>query len=131
MYLSISPEESAMLAPTQPPRCSECGKVCSSRITRSSNRKGNAGRSYFICIPCDKFAVFADTRGNDPTNPPCHCGLSSKRQVSGDDKAIPRNPHYVCRRGECDFFQRSTNTAGIPISIEEEIIGRLALLSIL
>jgi hypothetical protein len=47
-----------------------------------------AGRGYFKCESCDKFHCFQDTRGNDPRNPSCYCGASSKTQVSGPEKEL-------------------------------------------
>lgn len=42
----------------------------------------NVGCPYLKCVPCYKFLVFNDTRGNDPNDPLCYCGVSSKRQSS-------------------------------------------------
>ena len=75
-----------------------------SLTTRASNRKGNAKREYFKYKPCDKFHCFSDTRGNDPRNPPCHYGISSKMQVSGPEKSVARGVHYVYRLGRYDYY---------------------------
>lgn len=70
-------------APETGPDCMRCGRPSSLMWTRTSNRNGNAGRPYYKCIPCNKFLVFNDTRGNDPLNPHCYCNVSSKRQLAG------------------------------------------------
>lgn len=88
--------------PSVPPTCYRCGGSGDRYTTRCSNRNGNVGRPYYKCRNCRQFLVFADDRGNDPTNPVCHCGLSSKRQVASREKN--RKIHYVCRRGGCDFY---------------------------
>ncbi|MCJ1474880.1 hypothetical protein MMC13_003540 [Lambiella insularis] len=92
-------------APTTAPICFECGNPGRRFITSQANQKGNAGRPYYKCVADGRFLCFADQRGNDPTNPPCDCGESSKRQISGSNKSVPRQVHYVCRLGGCDFYQ--------------------------
>jgi hypothetical protein len=106
-YFNMATLQEIPLAPppTKAPDCILCGKPTRRRIARVLNPNGNAGRPYYKCIPCDKFHCFCDSRGNDPTNPPCHCGKSSKRQVSGHGKAVPRGVHFVCRLGTCDFYR--------------------------
>lgn len=100
-------------------------------VTRASNRNGNAGRPYYKCVPCDKFLVFADNRGNDPTNPPCMCGLASKRQVAGKERKTSRGLFYVCRKGACDFYAPALDRQEQQISIEDPIITLLAKLCII
>lgn len=100
-------------------------------VTRASNRNGNAGRPYYKCVPCDKFLVFADNRGNDPTNPLCECGLESKRQVAGKERKTSRGIFYVCRKGVCDFYAPALDNHARQISIEDSIIPLLAALSII
>ena len=95
--------------PQAPPRCPRCRKFGIQETTRPSNRKGNAGRRYYKCRPCKKFLCFIDDRGNDPSNPPCHCGVSSKTEMVGTDKRVLRGLHYVCRLGCCEFYQLYRN----------------------
>ncbi|OJD10148.1 hypothetical protein ACJ73_09917 [Blastomyces percursus] len=78
-----------------PPNCRSCHHPSSREVTRASNRKGNAGRPYYKCHRCNKFLCFADDRGNDPSNPPCYCGVLSRRQVAGYDKHVPRGMHFA------------------------------------
>lgn len=91
--------------PTEPPPCMICDRPTVHQITRSSNREGNAGRPYYICLPCGKFHCFADRKGNDPRNPHCHCGTYSKRQLSDVEWSPRRKIHYVCRLGRCNYYR--------------------------
>ncbi|KAI0388265.1 hypothetical protein F5Y17DRAFT_245594 [Xylariaceae sp. FL0594] len=131
--IDLSSIKRATLAspPTQPPQCSRCGRVSERRITRSSNRNGNAGRPYYKCLHCNKFIVFDDYRGNDSTNPECHCGCSSKLQVSGRSKPVAGRLHYVCRLGRCDFFSPGKDAKGIDVIIDMDLIEELSRLSII
>ncbi|KAI0438320.1 hypothetical protein F4803DRAFT_535546 [Xylaria telfairii] len=116
--------------PTQPPPCHRCGQVSERLVTRSSNRNGNAGRPYYKCLRCNKFLVFADYRGNDPTNPECHCGCSSKLQITGMSKWVAGRLHYVCRLGSCDFFSPTKDANGLDIVIDMGLAEDLSRLSI-
>lgn len=111
------------------PKCIKCNKPTTFSITRLSNRKGNGGRPYYKCIPCKKFSCFADDRGNDRSNPQCHCGLKSRRQVSGPEKRGPRQVHYVCRVGGCDYYEVHLTPEKKPISFNAlevvELLGGL------
>lgn len=122
---------SSVLAPgpVLAPDCIQCTRPTSLLYTRTSNRKGNAGRPYYKCVPCDKFHCFADQRGNDPTNTPCDCGKSSKRQISGPEKG--RQVHYVCRIGGCDFYKAHKNTQQETINLDKELVEPTARLSII
>ena len=106
-------------APEIGPDCLRCGKSSDQFVTKTSNRNNNAGRPYFKCVHCDKFLVFNDTRGNDPDNPLCYCGVSSKRQVSGRDRRVPRGVHYVCRLGRCNFYQPEMRDIYRQMSLED------------
>lgn len=90
------------------------------KITQLSNPKGNAGRPYYKCQPCDLFLVFNDQRGNGIHNPPCYCDTSSKMQVSGLDKMVPRGLHYVCRLGRCDFYSAVLNRKDDQLSLKQD-----------
>ena len=94
-----------------------------------SNRKGNAGRPYYKCQHCSKFLCFVDDRGNDPNNPPCHCGASSKTQVAGREKKVPGGIHYVCRLGGCDFYKPNIGEDGNQVTVEdlEKDLARLCI----
>lgn len=91
--------------PRTPPACFLCSRPSRRYVTRKSNRKGNARRPYYKCDPCNKFLVFADERGNEPRNPTCDCGLSSKRQLTGPVSSVSRKMHFVCREGACDYWK--------------------------
>lgn len=118
--------------PASPPHCFHCGNPSTRLTTRISNRNGNAGRPYFKCIPCNQFLVFADRRGNDPANPPCRCGLSSKRQIEGKRQRMSgRNIHFVCRLGTCDYYAAARDQTGNQIRVEGDLVDRLAALSII
>ncbi|KAF2869242.1 hypothetical protein BDV95DRAFT_570683 [Massariosphaeria phaeospora] len=117
--------------PEVPPKCFLCSGPSAKFITRCSNRKGNAGRHYNKCVPCGKFLGFADDRGNDPNNPPCNCGTSSKRQVAGPETQVPRGVHYVCRLGACDFYAPARDADLRQITVNSDLVGLLAQLSII
>ncbi|KAI0432795.1 hypothetical protein F5Y09DRAFT_300924 [Xylaria sp. FL1042] len=117
--------------PQQPPQCAECGHITTLHITGSSNRNGNAGRPYYKCLSCGKFCVFNDLRGNDPTNPCCYCGYSSKRQITGRSKRVAGRVHYVCRLGECDYFSSGSDEKGKDIIIDMDLSDALSRLFII
>ncbi|KAK1974723.1 hypothetical protein LZ30DRAFT_539133, partial [Colletotrichum cereale] len=87
-----------------PPVCRLCRAPTSWRITRSSNRKRNAGRPYYICCPCKKFSCFADDRGCHPSNHNYYCGHSSRMQLAGRERNPSGGLHYVCQQGTCDYY---------------------------
>ncbi|CAG8372100.1 unnamed protein product [Penicillium salamii] len=106
--------------PQVAPRCPRCQRTGKMETTRPSNRKGNAGRDYYKCHPCNKFLVFVDYRGNDPSNPLCHCRASSKTQMAGPGKRVARGLHYVCRLGRCDFYQVYQNVQGQHLTVSSD-----------
>lgn len=114
-----------------PPDCFRCHNPATSHITKSSNRKGNAGRLYYKCVPCNKFLSFADDRGDDPRNPQCECGYASKRQVSGPEKG--RKIHFVCKTGSCEFYSLAVSKEGDAIVLpdSELLVGIMARLKII
>lgn len=118
-------------APVAAPECIRCSRPTTLRTTRYSNRNGNAGRPYYKCIPCDRFTVFADERGNDPQNPLCHCAKSSKRQLAGSKakKSTKGAVHYVCRLGRCDYYFAQKDAQGKQVVVEEDLVDKLAKLS--
>lgn len=65
------------------------------------------------------------------TNPLCHCGKSSKRQISGPDKSIGRQVHYVCRVGGCDFYCAHRNALNQKIALESDLVEPMARLGII
>ena len=118
--------------PDKAPPCFRCGEPSVRFITRRSNRNGNVGRPYYKCVECRQFLVFADERGNDPQNPPCDCGTSSKTQVSGPDKSVPRGVHYVCRLGKCDFYAPCMDQEGNQVAlVGDQLLDQLAALRII
>ncbi|KAH7232501.1 hypothetical protein B0J15DRAFT_409228 [Fusarium solani] len=117
------------LPPNNPPNCFICQQRSVRFKTRTSNRKGNAGRPYYKCVHCRKFLAFADQRGNDPQNPPCHCALSSKRQAAGQEKGS--GLHYVCRNGTCDFYAPCLDNGGNQVSVDGDLRRMLASLQII
>ncbi|KAK4140679.1 uncharacterized protein C8A04DRAFT_14705, partial [Dichotomopilus funicola] len=107
-----------------PPLCHRCGRRSERFLTRRSNRKGNANRPFYKCQRCDKFLCFADRRGNIPDNPSCHCGASSKQQLAGREKKVPRGVHFVCRLGECDFYQPHFDRSGRQVTVDDDDLVR-------
>ncbi len=93
------------------------------KITNQSNPNGNAGRPYDKCVPCHKFLGFADYRGNDPDNPLCDCGASSRRQMVGLQKRVPRGVHFVCSLGTCNFYKECIGTDGKQFAVPETDVG--------
>ncbi|KAI1472749.1 uncharacterized protein F4812DRAFT_23924 [Daldinia caldariorum] len=116
--------------PSSPMRCYHCGLTASPAVTSSSNENGNAGRPYYKCPRTGKFLVFADARGNDPRNPPCECGLSSKRMVAGRKKSRGKL-FYVCRNGTCDYNRCCTDARGGKVTIDWEILDHLVHIQII
>ncbi|KAL8380776.1 hypothetical protein RB595_005185 [Gaeumannomyces hyphopodioides] len=114
------------------PACVYCREKTQRFITRSSNRNGNAGRPYYKCVPCNKFARFDDERGNDRRNPPCDgCGHPSKRQVAGGDARVPGGVHYVCSQGTCDFYKPHLNKDGVQLAVvDAELLRALVSLKL-
>ncbi|KAI1649288.1 uncharacterized protein F4817DRAFT_32754 [Daldinia loculata] len=118
--------------PTSPIPCRHCGLTASTATTSSSNINGNAGRPYFRCPTMGKFLVFADARGNDPTNPVCRCGLSSKRMMSGFYNAkTPGKLFYVCRSGMCEYYRECRDARGEHVVVDWELVDHLAWLEII
>lgn len=117
--------------PTIAPECIICHKLTSRLITRSSNRKGNAGRPFYKCIPCNKFHCFDDIRGNDSRNPLCDCQVSSKLQVSGPDKRVARGLHYVCRLGSCNYYRVRGGAQERQVRLDADLVAKLAMLKII
>lgn len=103
--------------PNSPPTCNRCDRLSSRLTTRTTNRKGNAGRPYYKCLPCNKFLCFIDDRGNDPNNPPCYCEESSKTYMAGSEKRVPRGLFFSCRQGACDFHKPLRNDRGQHIAV--------------
>ena len=106
-------------APEIAPDCFKCGKPSDQFVTKTSNRNNNAGRPYFKCVPCNKFLVFNDTRGNDPDNAHCYCGVSSKRQMSGPDRYVRYGSHFVCRLGRCNYYRPEMRDRYRQVSLED------------
>ncbi|PVH72070.1 hypothetical protein DL98DRAFT_611883 [Cadophora sp. DSE1049] len=114
------------VAPATAPKCRSCQSQTVRRVTRVSNRKGNANRPYYKCISCDKFRCFDDDRGNDPSNPPCFCLVPSRQQVAGLDTSIPGGLHYVCVSGACGFYKIRRNVREYPVTLDDDLIIILA-----
>lgn len=100
-------------------------------ITGSLNRNGNAGRPYHKCISCRKFLGFADERGNDPNNPMCNCGESSKAQRAGENSSNPGGLHYVCRLGTCDYYVVRMDENQEQIRLGSDMVDLFASLNII
>lgn len=125
--LSLASPAPLAPAPSTPPPCFRCQRPSTRLVTWSSNRKHNAGRPYHKCVPCGKFLGFADERGNDPRNPPCPCGHSSRTQRAGHSGAL----HYVCRMNTCDFYAPFVDAGGAQVRVGEELVDQMAGLRII
>jgi hypothetical protein len=117
--------------PVTTPQCIKCGRITSRTITKQQNQNGNALRPFYKCYPCNKFHCFDDLRGNDPANPPCYCGVSSKRQASGVNTGLLRRLHYVCRLGTCNYYKAERDFDGNVQCVDDEVVDQLALLRLL
>jgi hypothetical protein len=122
-----TPPRSTRSTPTENPHCKKCGYLTDYKITRQSNRNGNAGRPYFKCDNCGNFHSFADTQGISQQNPYCPCGEPSRLERAGWEKG--NIPFFVCATGTCAFYrepgpQRQTSASPIPeiqgMSIRDE-----------
>ncbi|KAL2139005.1 hypothetical protein VTI28DRAFT_5910 [Corynascus sepedonium] len=111
--------------PEHPPLCRLCKRPSKMFITRHSNRKGNAGCRYYKCQPRSEFLCFADYRGNHPDNPPCHCGVSSKKQLTGRETRVSRGVRYVCRLGECTFYRPYISGSGEQVRVDDDDLVHL------
>lgn len=104
----VTPAAPAVPVTPAAPLCRRCDEPLTRRITRSSNRTGNAGRPYYRCNGCNTFGCWDDDRGVDPIrNPLCDCGIPSRRQVAGPQKNVPWGLHYVCLKGMCDYYEEA------------------------
>ena len=94
----VRPPVSSILlpGPSSPPQCLKCGLLTILYPVKSTNKHGNSGRPYYKCV-CGWWASFGDNIGNYPWNPPCECGLSSRRQRRNDGASY----FYRCRMGTC------------------------------
>lgn len=128
--LILKAPESTEMAATAP-NCRACHRRTVRRVTRVSNRTGNANRPYYKCIPCDKFQCFDDDRGKSPDHPLCSCNIPSRQQVAGPDKFIPRGLHYVCSSGACDFYGVQRDAQQQQITLDENLVDTLARLNII
>ncbi|KAL8407729.1 hypothetical protein RB594_006534 [Gaeumannomyces avenae] len=125
MSTALTISRPTVVAPSAP-ACVNCRQRTKRFITRASNRNGNAGRPYYKCVPCRKFACFDDERGNDDRNPPCdECGYPSKRQAAGRDTKVPGGIHYVCSQGTCDFYKPHLNKEGEQLAVVDAELLRL------
>jgi hypothetical protein len=89
------------------------------------NENGNADRPYLKCTAtrCQKFLGFIDDRGLDASNPPCTCGVPSRRQIAGRDKEVARGVHFVCMHAACGFYKGLVDEEGRRVCVEEGWIG--------
>ena len=94
------------------PLCLQCRKKTSRSVTKPKNYKGNAFRPFYKCNPCDIFHCFDDTHGIDPTNPLCHCGYTSRRQVDRREGDPERGCYLVCGVGGCTYRETEKNATG-------------------
>ncbi|KAH7148025.1 hypothetical protein DER46DRAFT_616104 [Fusarium sp. MPI-SDFR-AT-0072] len=117
-------------APSHPPVCFVCNTPSLRLITRSSNRKGNAGRPYRKRTNCQKFLGFVDERGNSPDNPLCYCGESTKAQVTGQNSGSDGRLHYACRKGTCDYYATEAGQNSEQIRVSRDIVYQLARLGL-
>ncbi len=110
------------------PRCRKCRNASERRITGLANRNGNAGRLYYKCTnpSCGQFLGFADERGLDATNPQCHCGLSTRRQVEKQKNGGPRGVFFTCMQGSCSFYEALRRQDQTPVMLTDEIVNTLA-----
>jgi hypothetical protein len=115
-----------------PPNCRSCNQLTTLFITRVSNRKGNARRPYYKCSHCAQFQRFNDQRGNSLNNPPCHCNVPSKMQVSGPDKIVSRGLHYVCQPGACDYYEIRRDGRHRQVSLpDDDVVNMFASLQLI
>ncbi|QQK46043.1 hypothetical protein Pdw03_0941 [Penicillium digitatum] len=125
-WTKLIPTTAMTITRLNPPRCPECYEDGMRQKVRESNRNGNAGRPYYKCYPCNRFICFADQRGISPTNPLCHCGEYSRRQISGTSNEVPYGIHYVCARGWCRFYEEEVNQDGTQRQVPAGLVGKYA-----
>ena len=85
-----------------PPACPVCGQPALSATVKPSSLGPNSGRPYYYCQRghSRKFVTWNDNIGIKPGNPPCDCGLASRRDVGTSSGVIP---WYSCGTKTCGF----------------------------
>lgn len=129
--LSTAPNLPLAPAAKNPPHCFSCNKPSQRMVTRSSNRNANGGRPYYKCISCGYFFAFADERGNNPDNPSCDCGESSRLQRAGENSSNPGGLHYVCRLGTCDYYEVKVDENQEQVTTSLDLVDHFAGLNII
>jgi len=102
-----------LLPPPEILYCHSCNRRSTRCVTKPTGN-GNDFRPYYKCINCGIFFVFADSRGNLPSNEPCDCGTPSKLQVSNKKREL----HFVCRLGKCDYHEWMELPNGERVNLE-------------
>jgi hypothetical protein len=83
------------------PRCRHHSTSAVERRVLPGNEKGNGGRPYYKCGPCDEFVCFGDMEGIQVENPACGCEpISLSRRVTDRQGRV----FYNCALGGCGFF---------------------------
>lgn len=77
-------------------------------------------------MSCGKFFSFADERGNNPDNPPCDYGESSRLQRAAENSSNPGGLHYVCRLGTCDYYAVKVDENQEQITLGLDLVDHFA-----
>ncbi|KAK0636455.1 hypothetical protein B0T17DRAFT_82178 [Bombardia bombarda] len=92
--------------PTKGPPCRRCRVPTSWQKVLDTNTRGNVGRPYYRCTPCDNFHIWGDLVGISPENDRCRCGNPTRAGVT-TEKAKTRGPgetFFKCAEGRCGTF---------------------------
>ncbi|KAI1482261.1 hypothetical protein F4774DRAFT_335598 [Daldinia eschscholtzii] len=114
-----------LMFPEEPPKCRRCK---TRPILQSNDTDNSIRRPYYSCIKprCGHFRMYADHRGNDPTNPKCSCGSPSRRMIAGHwrsyEEEYPSNighVYYTCRFGDCTYKELHKTPEGHYVIIND------------
>ncbi len=105
--------------PLTHPSCRHCGWEPRFNCTVWTERNGNFGRPYFICVKCkhhnrgvqhrEGWITWDDERGICDGNPPCYCGALSRQDRAGANTSMPGQGFWTCATGSCDYFSKYRN----------------------
>ncbi|KAK4161000.1 hypothetical protein QBC43DRAFT_324271 [Cladorrhinum sp. PSN259] len=89
--------------PNRGPKCKSCSNLSRLGITGQNNKRGNAGRPFYKCGPCDNWITWGDLKGCDRGNDECKCQKLSRTIVCGPESRCPGKRFWKCASGNCTW----------------------------